>query len=265
MTTKLENRSVDRALTILEVLARDAHCSLHQLHERTTLPKSTIRRLVGTLTKRHFVRQGISDALYRANVVLPWAADREYAAMVARLAEVTRPHMIQLTAKVGWPSNLMVFRSGRMRIIDSTLSMSPFDVDNSKAVDWEVNIFGSAPGLAYLAAHDNTQVLRIVREQQGDTRWGLRRCGIDETTLLRELKDIRRMGYAGRRPGFYSRLQSRRFNGIAVAIRDAGCAVGSLSLRWRRSYMPTDRFARKYLPELRAAVDAVSADLAKLQ
>jgi hypothetical protein len=56
------------------VLARDAHCSLHQLHERTALPKSNIRRLLGTLKKHHFVRQGTSDALYRANVVLPCAA-----------------------------------------------------------------------------------------------------------------------------------------------------------------------------------------------
>ena len=261
MTTKLENRSVDRALIILEVLARDAHCSLHQLHERTALPKSTIRRLLSTLTKRHFVRQGISDALYRPNVVLPWADDREYTAMVARLAEVGRPHMIRLTTRVGWPSNLMVFRSGRMRIIDSTFSMSPFDVNHSKIVDWEVNIFGSAPGLAYLAALDDAQVSSIVKAQQGNARWGLARCGIDEATLLRELKDIRRMGYAIRRPGYHSRPQSWRYNGIAVAISDAGHVVGCLTLRWRKSYMAADRFTRKYLPELRAAANAISAEL----
>jgi IclR family mhp operon transcriptional activator len=62
MDTKLENRSLDRGLMILEVLARDAHCSLHQLHERTALPKSTIRRLLGTLRKHHFIRQGLTDA-----------------------------------------------------------------------------------------------------------------------------------------------------------------------------------------------------------
>jgi IclR family mhp operon transcriptional activator len=78
MAIKLENRSLDRGLRLLEVLARDAHCSLHQLHERTALPKSTIRRLLGTLRKHHFIRQGLTDALYRANVILPWAADREY-------------------------------------------------------------------------------------------------------------------------------------------------------------------------------------------
>src|SRR5262245_55573285 len=100
MPNKLENRSLDRALTILEVLAQDAPCTLHQLHERSKLPKSTIRRLLGTLKKRHFVRQGISDGLYRTNIALPWATDREHAATAARVVEVARPHMIRLTENI---------------------------------------------------------------------------------------------------------------------------------------------------------------------
>ena len=264
MTTKLENRSLDRALTILEVLARDAHCSLHQLHERTSLPKSTIRRLLGTLKKHHFVRQGTSDALYRANVVLPWAGDREYVAMVARLVEVALPHMSRLTKSIEWPSNLVVFRSGRMRVIESTLALSPFDVDNSKSADWEFNIFGSAAGRAYLAALEDAQVLRLVDEQRDDPRWALTRCGIDAATLLRELRDIRRMGYAVRRAGYHARPGTWRHNAIAVAICDARQPIGALNLRWRKSYLPAEKFARKYLAELRSAAASISADLAKL-
>lgn len=264
MATKLENRSLDRALTILEVLARDAYCSLHQLHERTALPKSTIRRLLGTLKKHHFVRQGTTDALYRANVVLPWAGDREYVAMVARLVEVALPHMSRLTKSIEWPSNLVVFRSGRMRVIESTLALSPFDVDNSKRADWEVNIFGSAAGRAYLAALEDTQVLRLVHEQRNDPRWGLIRCGIDVATLMRELRDIRRKGYAVRRAGYHSRPGSWRNNAIAIAISDARQPIGALNLRWRRRYLPAERFARKHVGELRAAADSISADLAKL-
>ena len=264
MVTKLENRSLDRALTILEVLARDAHCSLHQLHKRTALPKSTIRRLLGTLKKHHLVRQGTSDALYRANVVLPWAGDREYVAMVARLVEVAMPHMARLTRSIEWPSNLGVFRLGRMRVIESTLALSPFDVDNAKSADWEVNIFGSAAGRAYLAALDDGEVLRLVNEQQGDPRWALVRCGIDAARLLRELQDIRRAGYAVRRAGYHSRANSWRTNAIAIAIGDARHPIGALNLRWRRSYLPAEKFARKYLPALRATATAISADLARL-
>lgn len=264
MPTKLENRSLDRALSILEVLARDAHCSLHQLHERTALPKSTIRRLLGTLKKHNFVRQGTTDALYRPNVVLPWATDREHLATVARLVEVALPHMVRFTKTVEWPSNLVIFKSGRMRVIESTLALSPFDVDNAKSVDWEVNLFGSAAGRAYLAALEDAQVLCLVSEQQDDPRWGLTRCGIGTATLLRELQDIRKTGYAVRRDGYHARPGSWRNNAIAVPIGDGHHPLGAINLRWRRSYLPADRFARKHLVGLRTTADAISADLAKM-
>jgi len=265
MTTRLENRSLDRGLTILEVLARDAHCSLHELHEATRLPKSTIRRLLGTLQKRHFVRQGLSDSRYRANVVLPWSADREYTALVARLLEVGMPQASELTKKVSWPSNIVIFRSGRMRVLDSTLSLSPFDsVDNAKAVDWEINVFGSATGLAYLAALDDAQVSTIVRTLQHDPQWGPARCQVDEKILLRDLKAIRKQGYATRRSGYHSRPGSWRNNAIAVPLSGGFGPIGALNLRWRAKFMSADRFARKHLAELRATAASINASLARL-
>src|SRR5688500_16114571 len=191
IATRLEHRSRDRALTILEVLARDAPCSLHQLHERSGLPKSTIRRLLGTLRKRHFIRQGISDGLYRTNIALPWATDREHAATAARLVEVARPHMVRLTETMKWSSNLGIPRAGRWHVIESTRSISPYNIDRLKVLDHERNIFATATGLAYLSALDDVQVLETVRALHGDLQWGLKYVKIDESTLLRELKVVR--------------------------------------------------------------------------
>jgi IclR family transcriptional regulator, mhp operon transcriptional activator len=263
MVTRLENRSLDRALSILEVLARDAPCSLHQLHERSGLPKSTIRRLLGTLSKRHFIRQGISDGLYRTNISLPWAGDREHAATAARLVEVARPHMIRLTATIKWSSNLGIPRAGRWHLIESTRSISPFNIDRLKILDHERNSFATASGLAYLSALDDVQVLEIVRALQGDLQWGLEYVKIDESTLLRELKDIRAKGYAIRRKGFQARPESRRYNAIAVAINDGRHAIGSINLWWPRRHLSAERFARAHLAALQATADAISADLAR--
>lgn len=264
MAPKLENRSLDRAITVLEVLARDAPCSLHLLHERTGLPKSTIRRLLGTFSRRHFIRQGISDGLYRTNIALPWAAEREYAAMAARLVEVAKPHMLRLTEKVEWPSDLGIYRSGRMVRIESTQSISPLNMDTLKYVDREVNLFGTANGLAYLSALDDAEVLDIVRALQADPEWGLARVGIDEKTLLRELKDFRKTGYAARRKGHRNTAVSWQHDSIAVPINDGRRATGALSLKWLRRYMTTERFAQKYADELKATAAAMSAELAKL-
>jgi IclR family transcriptional regulator, mhp operon transcriptional activator len=264
MATKLENRSLDRAITILEVLARDAPCSLHLLHERTALPKSTIRRLLGTLKDRHFIRQGVSDRLYRTNLVLPWASDREHAVTVARLTEVAMPHLVRLTKVVDWPSNLGIYRSGRIARIESTQSISPLNMDTLKYVDREVNIFGTANGLAFLSALDDAEVSEIIKAMHGDPQWGLASVGIDERTLLRELKDFRKKGYAVRRKEHRTTSESWRRDSIAVPINDGRHAVGALSIFWLRRYMTTDRFARKYVGKLKATAAAISADLAKL-
>jgi IclR family mhp operon transcriptional activator len=264
MATRLENRSLDRALTILEVLARDAPCTLHQLHERSKLPKSTIRRLLGTLNKRHFIRQGISDRLYRANIALPWAGDREHAATAARLVEVARPHMVRLTETIKWPANLGIPRAGRWHLIESTRSISPFAIDQQKVLDWERNIFVTATGLAYLSQLDKRQVLNIVSQTRGDPEWGLVRVKIDENTLLHELKEIKQQGYAVCRNGFNLRPESRQYNAIAVTVGDARRAIGSICIWWLRRYMSADRFACKHLAALQATAAAISSDLAKL-
>lgn len=264
MAARLQNRSLDRAITILEVLAHDAPCSLHQLHEQTTLPKSTIRRLLGTLKSRHFIRQGISDELYRINITLPWAADREHAAMAAQLVEVARPHMVRLTSAVEWPSDLGIYRAGRIVRIESTQSLSPLDMDKPKYADREVSLFGTANGLAYLSALNDAQVLEIVRALKDDPQWGLARVGIDQSALLRELKDFRANGYAFRRMQHRTTPVSWLHDSIAVPLHDGPRAVGALSIKWLRRYMRTDRFARKYVGQLKATAAAISADLARL-
>lgn len=264
MAIKLENRSLDRAITILEVLAGGAPSSLHQLYERTGLPKSTIRRLLGTLKKRHFVRQGISDDLYRINIALPWAADREHAATAARLIEVARPHVVRLTRAVEWPSDLGIYKAGRIIRIESTQSLSPLNMDKLKYADREVSIFGTANGLAYLSALNDAHVLQIVEALKADQEWGLSRVGIDERTLLRELKDFRTKGYAFRRKQHRTTPVSWLHDSIAVPIYDGRHAIGALSIKWLRRYMTTERFARRYAGRLKATATAISADLTRL-
>jgi IclR family mhp operon transcriptional activator len=263
MATRLENRSLERAIALLEVLARGSPCSLHELHMQTALPKSTIRRLLGTLKDRHFVRQGISDGLFRTNIALPWASDREHAATAARLVEVAKPHMVQLTRTVEWPSDLGIYRAGRIVRIESTQSLSPLNMDKLKYADREVSLFGTANGLAYLSALDDAQVLEIVNALRDDPHWGLERVGIDERTLLRELEDFRAKGYAFRRKQHRTTPVSWLHDSIAVPIHDGSRAIAALSIKWLRRYMPTDRFARKYAGGLKATAAAISTEFAK--
>jgi len=264
MANRLENRSLDRAITILEVLAQESPCSLHQLHKRTSLPKSTIRRLLGTLTRQHFVRVGISDGLFRPNIALPWATDYVQATHIGRLVEVARPHMIRLTRRVEWPSDLHVYWSGRMRIVESTYSLSPFRVGERAMVDLQVNMFAAASGLVYLSRLDEAQVLALARSKPDHPLWGFKRVGVSEAVLLRELADIRKVGYAVRRPGFNTTAASRPYHAIAAAVSDASGVRGALTLFWPKRFMDIGSFAGAYAGELRATAEAISSDLGKL-
>jgi IclR family mhp operon transcriptional activator len=264
MITKLENRSLDRGLAILEVLTQHAPCSLQQLHDLCGLPKSTIRRLLGTLGKRHFIRQGISDGLYRTNVSLPWADDREFAATAARLVEVAKPHMLRLTETVKWPCNIGIPRAGRWHLLDSSRSMSPFDMDRQKVLEWERNIFITATGLAYLAELDFSDMRKVVAETEGDAKWGLERVKIDQEMLRQELIEIKKRGYAVRRHGFKSRPESEIYNAIAVAIHERRRPIGSICLWWPRKHLSAERFARMFLGPLQSTAKAISLDLTKV-
>ncbi|HVZ53931.1 MAG TPA: helix-turn-helix domain-containing protein [Pseudolabrys sp.] len=267
MSKSLETRSLDRAITVLEVLAKETRCSLHQLHERTALPKSTLRRLLGTLTKRHLVRVGISDGLYRPNIALPWSADRAHAAHavhVGRVVEIALPHMVELTRRVGWPSDLHVYGAGRMQIVESTYSLSPYRMGKRSEVDVDVNMFAAAAGLAYLSRLDEAEVVALARARPANPLLAFERAGVSEAALLEELAGIRQAGYAFRRPGFNTRAAARPFNGMAAPVADQSGAVGALTLFWPRQYMDTDSFAREHADALRAATAAISADLARL-
>ena len=219
MARDLENRSLDRAITVLEVLARETRCSLHQLHQCTALPKSTLRRLVGTLTKRHLVRIGISDGLFRPNIALPWSVDRAHAAHIGRVVEVALPHMVDLTRQVEWPSDLHVYNAGRMQIVESTYSLSPYRIGKRAAVDLQVSMFSAAAGLAYLSRLDKAQVLALAQSEPDHPRWGFDRIGISETALLRELAGIRKAGYAFSVPA--SMPRSRRGPTMRLQRRSA--------------------------------------------
>ncbi len=264
MKRALENRSLDRGLAILESLALHGASSLRDLHRHTQLPKSTIRRTLGTLVQRRIVRRSLADRLYRANIVLPaqgagpspgegWLVDRAV------------PHMIDLTRTVGWSCDLHIFERPWSRIIESTRPLSPF-FQHERNIDLRVSAFASAGGLAVLATWPDKAVLDLVRSTADDAIWGLGRLGMKPRELLATLRRTRSRGYAVRR-SFYSVNSplARTLSAIARPIFRDGTAVGALVMLWPKGYLTPARFAEIHLDRLMRTSAAVSADLTSRQ
>jgi IclR family mhp operon transcriptional activator len=261
MPRALETRSLDRGIQVVEALARHGPCPLFRLHQLTGLPKSTLRRLLATLVQRHFVRTGIEDDRYRVNISLPWASGVALPTVSARLVEAALPHMALLTHKIEWPSDLLAFRRDRMVIVESTRPLSPFSLYQA-LIDFEVNMFATAGGLAYLSTLDDRKVARLMHDLSGDERWGATRFGLTEQALAAELAQIRRQGYATRRSGYTGEtISDDQLHAIAVPVREEGTAIGALTICWLRTYMPPERFARRHLDRLQATAQAITQDL----
>jgi IclR family transcriptional regulator, mhp operon transcriptional activator len=249
-----QTRALHRALDVLERLAQGP-ASLQQLHAATGLSKSTLRRLLATLVGRRFIRQGISDGMYRTNVATPSGVNADLTVRIGRLVEVARPHMLALTRDVRWPSDLHIFAGTRMRILESTHGMSPFGDRPVLGPDAELNLFAAASGLVYLSHRDDAFVIDLVEQVRDDEFGSLSRYGISPARLLRELEEVRRRGFARRR---VTQAGPDIRDAIAVALFEGRAPIGALTIAWQRQLMSADDFAALHLDRLRTAARAIS-------
>jgi DNA-binding IclR family transcriptional regulator len=58
-------QSVDRALAVLEILARDGHAGVSDIAEEMGIHKSTVSRLLGSLVSREMVHQNSDRGKYQ--------------------------------------------------------------------------------------------------------------------------------------------------------------------------------------------------------
>jgi IclR family mhp operon transcriptional activator len=257
-----ENRSLDRGLDILNSLSVHGASSLQDLHARTGLPKSTIRRLLGTLIRRKIVRRSLNDRRYRANVSLPMQG--EVAPRDGWLVDCAVPHMIELTRRVGWSCDLHIFEGSHSRVIESTRPLSPF-FQYEREIDLEVSAFASAGGLAVLSTWPDAAVLALADETDQDPVWNLARLGLGRGDLLATLQHIRALGYAFRLDSYPGETsKGSRLRAIATPVIHRGSAVGALVILWPRHFLSPARFAEIHLKGLTESADCISADLDRM-
>jgi len=260
-----ENRSVDRAITLIEALARQDSMSLADLHAETGLPKSTIRRLLGTLVRRRIARRSIADERYRINVVLPDISPETIPRGLSLIADAALPHALALTRSVGWPSDLHVRDGIAMRIIDSTRAFSPHRLYRGQ-INRRLNAFGAASGVACLAAGAPSTADALHRATYGDPVWGLARFGMTRGTYDRVLDRARTDGYGIRLATYLGETRvDDSLAAIAVPINHQRDVIGALTLLWPRAFATPAAFAGEHLSDLRRTVGLIEASLAELE
>jgi DNA-binding IclR family transcriptional regulator len=212
-------QSVDRALTILEILARHGELGVTGIAGELDVHKSTASRLVGALEAHRLVEQMGDRGKYR----LGFGIVRLAGATTARLSlpRQSRPMCRRLAAELGETVNVAV--------LDGTAVVNVAQEQGNAAIsahNWlgqRTPAHATSSGKVLLAWATDAERTAIV--DAGLTKY-TENTITDSAELDAELEEIRQRGWAST-----SEELEIGLNAVAAPIRDAdGVVVGAISV-----------------------------------
>jgi DNA-binding IclR family transcriptional regulator len=213
-------QSVDRALQILEILARDGHAGVSDIADEMGVHKSTVSRLLGSLVSREIVRQNNDRGKYQ----LGFGILRLASSIPGRLSLVheARPILESLADQYKETVNLAVLRSNYAVNVDQ--AMGPSTLATSDWVGSLTPLHATSSGKVLLAALPVEERSRILQEVGLPARTP--RTITDRDTLENQLLDVSHNGYAVVHEEFEIGLTA-----VAVPVYNHfGTVIGSVSI-----------------------------------
>ena len=221
-------QSVDRALTILEVLARHGEAGVTEVAAELGVHKSTAFRLVATLEAHRLVEQSGDRGKYRLGVgVLRLAG-----ATAARLDVVQEARSVcrQLAAATGETVNITVLSESSALYLDQVAGSSALQPHNW--VGQHIPLHATSNGKVLLSGLDSSTLDRLLPTLPSFTSRTVTR----KSDLRAELDRVRDQGYAVAIDELEIGLAA-----VAAPIRNAGGdVVASMSVSG-----PTFRLAER--------------------
>lgn len=237
-------QSVDRAITIMEILARTGEAGVTELAGELGVHKSTAFRLVAALERRSLVEQEHGRGKYRLGTGLLRLAG----ATTARLDLVQESRGVSrlLAQQVGETVNLAVLSDGAALYMDQVAGSSALQPHNW--VGQRIPLHATSNGKILLSGQDPATAITLAGE--------LRRFTANTITtgraLARELDEIRSRGYAIAIDELEIGLTA-----VAAPIRNSqGDTIASMSVSG-----PTFRIDARRLPQLAEAVMRAAEDV----
>jgi len=241
-------QSVDRALDILEALARNGKMSLAELSLKTDLNASTCHHLVGTIGRRGYITQDADTRRYSLGSKIFQLSEAR--ASQINLIELAMPFLARLNRKTGEAVHLVMIEGTELITVAKLGSLHAVKVDSATGRSDAPH--ATAAGKAILAWLPPMRIDEIL-----DAR-GMERFTAETITsrraLIEELRLVRRYGYSEDREEFEPGVHC-----IGAAIRShKGAVIGSISLS-----IPTMRVSADALARARKDVMATAHEITK--
>lgn len=222
-------QSVDRALSILEALARIGEAGVTEIGAELGVHKSTAFRLLSTLEAHRLVEQAAERGKYR----LGTGVLRLAGATTARLdlVQEARPVCRQLATETGETINLAVLSGSSALYVDQIAGSSALQSHNW--VGQHIPLHATSNGKVLLAGLDDAAQDAVLGTLPAYTERTITR----KSTLRAELAQVRSRGYAVAVDELEIGLAA-----VAAPIRNAhGDVIASMSVSGPTFRLPADR------------------------
>lgn len=248
-------RALERGLDVLLAIRASGGLGLNALHQQLELPKATLLRMLQTLASRGLVWRRLADGLW-----MPGTAKQAQGDFANQLAEIASPLLLELSARVVWPSVFAVPRFDCMEIIETNGQVARFDFAALGPVGAKLSYLHTATGRAYLAACGDAERETIIA----------RLAPADATDEDRRLLDAivaqtRQRGWSTRLPHHPWADRNRQTVlrdgklSIAVAVLAKGAPIAALNITWPSRRASAEEIAAQHLASLEAVAVQISA------
>jgi IclR family acetate operon transcriptional repressor len=181
--------SVDRAISILQVLARHGAAGVTEIAAEVDVHKSTVSRLLGTLEARGLVEQSSNRGRYRLGygvVQLAAGATRKH-----DLSVISRPICRHLANTVGETVNVAVRDGDSVVSIDQVIGSST--VTTMNWVGQRTPMHATSAGKVFLSSMTPGE---LEQSLAGGLQRYTERTIVDAQLLTEQLETVRSQGYA---------------------------------------------------------------------
>jgi len=241
-------RALSRGISVLQAINRGASLSLMEIARSSEVPYPTACRIVQTLVFEGLIEREPARKRYRPTALVQTLAHGFEGD--AQLAAAARPHIVDLTRRLGWPISLTTNVGHSMVIRDSTHALTTLTFNNYHP-GFTIPMLECAAGIAYLShIDDEARAHRLNSLKLLPKRVNLHIISLFESGGLAE--QIRRDGYATRGHNRFTRNPGKT-SSIAVPIFGGAAVAGMLTLGFFSTAMKMGDATERFVAPLQDA------------
>lgn len=249
-------RSISRAISVLQAINRHGSLTLTEIARSANIPYPTAIRIVRTLLEERLIEQEPARKRYRPTALIQTLAcgfqNHD------RLVSTARPHIQDLTHRIGWPISVVTRVGPSMVVRDSTSTLTSLTFNNYYP-GWQVPLLPSSSGRVYFAfasPEEQEDLLKHYRSRPGDV----------DALMLREFESgsaiarIREQGYAAVARTGYS-ANPGKTSSVAVPLLQGDTLLGALNMVFFANALSIPDAISRFLEPLKETAANISRDM----